>query len=91
MGKATAKELGVLSLVIPRLTNINRVSTPTAFSKMKGITVHIPIDQNIRPVIQPLRRTPVALQQQINEKIDELLELDIIEKVNEKNLNAVET
>lgn len=87
LGKMTAKELGVLSIGIPNEQSIvNRIRTKQKpFTKMKNIffLVQIPIDHNIKPVIQPLRRTPVALQNQINNKIDELLLLDIIEKVNE--------
>lgn len=46
-----------------------------------GFLVDIPVDTNIKPVAQQLRRAPVALQKAISEKIDELLKLDIIEKV----------
>ncbi|XP_038106252.1 uncharacterized protein K02A2.6-like [Culex quinquefasciatus] len=48
---------------------------------MKGITVTLPIDRSVPPVIQPLRRCPIPLLDKVKSKIDELLEMDIIERV----------
>lgn len=45
----------------------------------KQITLHI--DPNIKPVAQPLRRTPFNLRSQVEKKISELIEADIIEPV----------
>lgn len=84
LGKATAKKLGVLTLgLVPRVCYANRVSNRKPFPSIKGVKVRIPIDAEVRPVIQPLRRVPVALQEKISGKIDELLALEIIESVNE--------
>ena len=45
----------------------------------KQVTLHI--DPNIKPVAQALRRTPFNLRSQVEKKISELIEADIIEPV----------
>lgn len=45
--------------------------------------VDIPINAEVTPVIQPYRRIPMALENLVDEKIDELLTQGVIEKVNE--------
>lgn len=47
---------------------------------MKGIVAQIPIDKQAKPVALPLRKTPIALEEPIKEKIDDLLAKGIIEK-----------
>lgn len=49
---------------------------------MKGVVIDLPINEEVPAVIQTVRRAPIALQRQIEDKLNELLELDIIEKVN---------
>ena len=39
------------------------------------------VDPNVKPVAQPLRRTPFNLQAKVENKIRELLDCDIIEEV----------
>lgn len=41
----------------------------------------IPIDSDVQPVALPMRRVPYQLRDKLNKKLDELLELDIIEEV----------
>lgn len=53
------------------------------FPKIKGISVRLSIDENVRPVQQPLRRIPVSLETKVEEKLKEALAQDIIECVNE--------
>lgn len=81
LGKQTALDLGILSLGLQRLSNTNSVQQQIKepFPKVKDVIVEISIDPNVKPVIQPLRRAPIALLEQIEAKIQELLELDIIE------------
>nr|XP_049699503.1 uncharacterized protein LOC110376634 [Helicoverpa armigera] len=76
LGKITAIALGVLKLGL----DINQVEM-TPFPKFKNVQIQIPIDKDIKPVIQPYRRIPIPLEEKINTKIDELLQKDIIEKV----------
>lgn len=39
------------------------------------------IDQDIHPVTQPVRRIPFSRRDKVNEKLEDLLKLDVIEKV----------
>lgn len=76
--------MGVLKIGLPSTHqhSVHRVKTNSnAFPKMKGITVTLPIDRSVPPVIQPLRRCPIPLLDKVKSKIDELLEMDIIERV----------
>lgn len=49
--------------------------------RMKNFQLKIRIDDNVIPVAQPPRRTPFHIQQAVEEKINEMLENDIIERV----------
>ncbi|MCG8032586.1 MAG: aspartyl protease family protein, partial [Candidatus Thiodiazotropha taylori] len=53
------------------------------FGKLKDFQLEIPIDSNIDPVIQNVRRVPFNLREKLGNKLDELEKMDIIEKVNE--------
>ena len=55
----------------------------TGIGKLNDRQVPIHLDPNVPPVIQPVRRIPFALQQRVSEKVQELLQADIIEKVEE--------
>ena len=47
--------------------------------KLKDRTVQLHIDPNVKPVAQPIRRTPFSLRSKVEEKVKELIDLDIIE------------
>ena len=53
---------------------------PEGIGRMKGVELKIKIDETVRPVIQPPRRIPLSMRQVVEEKIEELLRDDIIEK-----------
>lgn len=76
LGKDTATCLGVLKIGL----GVNIIDGK--FPKFKDVQIHIPIDKSIKPVAQPCRRVPVPLESKINKKIQELVELDVIEPVN---------
>lgn len=76
LGKDSAIELEVLRVGV----GINQVQMKE-FPKLTDILVEIPIDETIKPVAQPYRRIPVPLEQKVKEKIQELLDDDIIEEV----------
>nr|XP_026484830.1 uncharacterized protein K02A2.6-like [Vanessa tameamea] len=78
LGKVTAIALGVLKIGL----DVNHV-VMTPFPKFKNIQIQIPIDSNIKPVAQPYRRIPIPLEEKVDKKINELLQKDIIEKVEE--------
>ncbi|CAH2109140.1 unnamed protein product [Euphydryas editha] len=54
-----------------------------SFPKFRGVTVQIPIDQSVKPVVQPYRRIPIPLEEKVAKKLKELKDADIIEEVNE--------
>lgn len=80
LGHATAKELKVLKVGFDVASVTER---PAIFPKIKGIVVEIPIDRKVQPVRQSYRRAPFALEEKIHDKLEYLLDRDIIEKVNE--------
>nr|CAH7764304.1 unnamed protein product [Callosobruchus chinensis] len=75
LGKNTSIALGVLKIGL----GINSVEE---FPKFKGVVVDIPIDKSVPPVCQPYRRIPIPLESKVEEKIQELVDSDIIEAVN---------
>lgn len=85
LGKITAKSMGLLLLGLPSThgQNIGLIVNRKPFPKIKGILIDIPIDKNIKPIQQPIRRCPIALVSKMKSKIEELLDLDIIEEVNQ--------
>ncbi|CAK1594433.1 unnamed protein product [Parnassius mnemosyne] len=84
LGKDSAIRLGVLKVGV----SINHVDQELSkqFPKFKGILVEIPINKSIKPVIQPYRRIPIPIEENIKRKIKELLDADIIEEVDEPSL-----
>ena len=49
--------------------------------KIKEFQLIVPIDPKVQPVAQPIRKVPYHLRVKQSTKLDELVELDIIEKV----------
>ncbi|KAJ8735710.1 hypothetical protein PYW07_007330 [Mythimna separata] len=76
LGKETALALGVLRIGVA----VNEIRSKV-FPKFKNVLIHIPIDDKVKPIAQPYRRIPIPLEGKVNAKINELLEKDIIEKV----------
>ncbi|XP_023312364.1 uncharacterized protein K02A2.6-like [Anoplophora glabripennis] len=79
LGKDTAKLLRVLRIGLENKVHVNALS---AFPKFKNVVINIPIDETVKPVVQPYRRIPIPLEKKVNEKIQELLDSDIVEPVN---------
>ena len=50
---------------------------------MKDYELKLHIDESVKPVAQHVRRIPFGLREKVDAKLDELLELDIIEEVPE--------
>ena len=53
----------------------------TGVGVMKGYEFKLHIDEPVKPVAQPVRRIPFGLRGKVDKKLDQLLELDIIEEV----------
>ena len=49
--------------------------------KLKGYQLKLHIDETVCPVAQPVRRIPFSRREKVTEKLDELMKLDVIEKV----------
>ena len=95
LGRETAISLGVLKLGAH--VNSLEVSTDGAkgrpvffekfagccedIGKMKDFQLTVPIDPKVQPVAQPIRKVPYHLRDKLSTKLDELVELDIFEKV----------
>ncbi|CAH1255636.1 RTL1 [Branchiostoma lanceolatum] len=97
LGKKTAEKLMVLQvgpMQKDRVNNLQEGLTPNERNKykdaftgvglLKGHEVTLHIDETVRPVAQSLRRVPYGLRDKVDEKLDQLLELDIIEAVPEE-------
>jgi hypothetical protein len=88
LGRKAATELGVLKLQIPEQF-VNSVTDRVArhnvlfqgIWKLNEYQTKLHIDPQVRPVAQSVRRTAFSLRGKIEEKLDELLREDIIEKV----------
>ncbi|XP_014673090.1 PREDICTED: uncharacterized protein LOC106813466 [Priapulus caudatus] len=87
LGKKTAKQLGVLKVGL----NINTIASDsiekefekccTGVGKLTDYQIQLHIDESVQPVAQPVRRAPFALRDKIDQKLEELLNMDIIERV----------
>ncbi|XP_062699679.1 uncharacterized protein K02A2.6-like [Aedes albopictus] len=76
LGDSTAKRLGVLRIGL----DINHVDTSMKpFTKITEVQAHIRMNQQFKPVFQPLRRVPIPMEEAVNKKLDQLLARDIIE------------
>lgn len=79
LGKRTAIELDVLRLGVVNAIEERQKLSP--FPVIKDIVMDFKINDAVKPCRQPYRRVPIPLESKINAKIDELLQLDIIEPV----------
>jgi len=85
--KDTAMKLGVLRIGVDIATvaetkqtlqqQFPEVSSGIGKLKSKQVTLHV--DPKVKLVAQPLRQTPVNVQEKVEKKIQELLDHDIIE------------
>lgn len=86
--KETLEKLGILEIHLPShegIVPVNQVTKTSrqSFPKIRGIEIHLPVRPEVPPVKQPLRRIPAALARMVKEKLDELEQSDIIERVTE--------
>jgi hypothetical protein len=87
LGCSSAKQLGVLKmgLEVNTLTDTNIkqkfLECFQGVGKLKDFELKIHIDPEVRPVAQSPRRIPFGLRKKVEDKLTELLDADIIEKV----------
>ena len=90
LGRDTATDLGLLKIK----ETVNTIQTdkldeirskyPAVFSglgKLKDVKLKLNIDTSVQPVSQHLRRVPFHVRQKVENKLNELLDLDVIERV----------
>ncbi|KAL7301787.1 hypothetical protein TKK_0005775 [Trichogramma kaykai] len=77
VGKKTAKNLQILKLGL----DVNRIQDMSIFPTIKGVTVKLTIDPHVKPVQQPVRWIPIAVEKLVEDKLDLALKRGIIEKV----------
>lgn len=75
LGKDSALKLEVLKLGL----NVYQIRQTDNLPTIKGVKIKLNIDESVKPVIQPVRRVPIALEKKIEQKLQEALECDIIE------------
>lgn len=83
LSKTTAFALGVLKIGyhINQLTSDSTEATVNPeFPKIPGVKLDIQIDHTVRPVVQVARRLPMAMEADVEEAIQDLLEKKIIER-----------
>ena len=79
MGRDTARRCNVLKLGMECVAKVTEQIRE--FPKVKGVVVQLTVDESIRPVQQPLRRVPVAMEEKVEQKLKEAVQRDIIEPV----------
>ncbi|XP_036334769.1 uncharacterized protein K02A2.6-like [Rhagoletis pomonella] len=77
LGRDTAIQLKVLKLGL----GVNSVEIVEPFPRISNIKVKLSLDPSIKPVKQPMRRIPIALEKKVEDKLNEALAKDIIEPV----------
>lgn len=93
LSRQTSLMLGVLKLspeaAYVKVVNSNNADLETkyagcfqGFGKLKDYQLKLHIDKNISPVAQPLRRLPFNVRKAVTDKLDELEQMDVIERVN---------
>ena len=97
LGYSTATDLGILhvdpagTLSTGNCNTVNstfvgqlEAKYPSVFhgiGKLKGYQLKLHVDPSVTPVVQKMRRVPFSLKDKVTAKVNELLEKDIIEKV----------
>ncbi|XP_030765263.1 uncharacterized protein K02A2.6-like [Sitophilus oryzae] len=79
LGRRTSITLGVLKLGLD--SNINHIGKIEPFPKVANIKIKLTINPNIKPIQQPVRRIPIAVEEKVEQKLNEALARDIIEPV----------
>ena len=98
LGKNTAERLDVLRVGPPRPPHVYSVTTEgsdadirhefqdifAGIGKLNDYQIKLHVNEDVKPVAQPVRRIPFGLRDKVDEQLDELLKEDIIEEVSDK-------
>lgn len=80
LGRETAIQLKVLKLGL-NADEVGHDASIKPFPKIRNVSIKLALDPSVKPVQQPLRRIPIALEDKVEKKINEALAEDIIEPV----------
>lgn len=84
LGKKTAMEMGVLEIKIPEINSVETEFKALFSGKVGKLTnyqVELHVKKDPEFIAQPCRRIPYSMRPKLEEKLKELEELDIIERV----------
>lgn len=81
IGRQTAVRMGIIKIAGQEVLAITDTVQATKLNKIKNVLIELTIDKNVKPVQQPYRRVPAPLEEATAAKIQNLLDRDIIEKV----------
>ena len=89
LGRKASEMPGLLKVgVLLQVTEDRRAALkakfPKVFSglgKLKGYQLKFHIDEKVQPVAQPVRRIPFSRRAKVEQRIEELVQLDVLEKV----------
>lgn len=88
LGKETSERLGLLR-VGPQVRSVTGQMHPThrypdlfrGLGKLRDFQLRVPVDPDVTPVAQKVRKIPFSLQGPVERKLQELMDEDIIEQV----------
>ena len=88
LGRETATQQNVLCLGEEVKVNVLKEedifdkykSCFEGLGKLKDFQLDIPIDQNVKPVAQAMRRVTFSMRDKLEQKLNELVDLDVIER-----------
>ncbi len=89
LGRKASEALGLLKVGVSLHVSTERKALlkakfPKVFQglgKLEGYQLKFHIDPEVEPIAQPVRRIPFSRRSKVIQKIEELVELDVIEKV----------
>ena len=85
LSRQTSEELGILKIEIHTVSHDALLEEyPECFQgvgKLKGFQAKLHIDESVKPIAQKLRPPPFGLRDKIEQKLEELVNSDIIEPV----------
>ena len=88
IGHKTATELGILHIGLPDDNIASVESILRSFQdrfeglgKLKDFQLKLYVDENVKPVAQPATKIPFKMSEEVESKIKELDDLDVIQKV----------
>ena len=91
IGHKTATELGILRIGIPENISVMNSETENilmsfqdrfeGLGKLTDFELKLHIDDTIKPVAQPARKIPVKMRSQVERKLKDLEDQDVIERV----------